>query len=63
MIELNKRYIVVYKDETIIVEERDNKGCVYPAFDCQYFETDNEIEFDDFIANNNLIKINDGELY
>ena len=63
MIELNKKYIVVYNNETIITEERNNTGYVYPAFDCQYFETDSEIEFDDFIANNNLIKINDGELY
>ena len=55
MIELNKKYIVVYKDNTIIAQEKDNTGHVYPAIDTQYFETDNENEFNQFIADNNLI--------
>ena len=61
MIELNKKYIVVYKDKTIIAEERNNTGSVYPAFDCQYFETDNEIEFDEYIKSNNLTSKGNGE--
>ena len=60
MIDLNKKYIVVYDSENkIIVNEIENTGYVYPAVGLFYFETDNKDEFDNFIIENNLIE-NDG---
>lgn len=57
MIDLNKKYILVYDSENkIIVKETENTGHVYPAVDLLYFETDNKDEFDNFIIENNLIE-------
>ena len=57
MIDLNKKYIIVYNSENkIIVKETENTGHVYPAVGLFYFETDNKQEFDNFIIENNLIE-------
>ena len=50
MIDLNKKYILVYDSENkIIVKETENTGHVYPAVDLLYFETDNKDEFDNLL--------------
>ena len=55
MTDLTKKFIVLHDNQkNVVFLERNFTGHCNPANDLQYFETDSESEFDNFLTDNNL---------
>ena len=56
MKELNKKYIVIHKDNIISIKETNFTGRCYPGEGFEYSEFDSEEELNEFIIEKELVE-------